>query len=77
MASEREREHFQRIAEAEAALNAESLREDARRTPGDNILRGLALSEFASGFAEDLSRPDEIAPAALWGMRGRRRRAQT
>ena len=69
MVSERARAHFQRIAEAEAELNAESLRDDAQRTPGENILRGLALSEFASAFAGDLSRSDEVAPVALWRTR--------
>lgn len=76
MASDRDRAHFERIAEAEAELNSESLRQDARRTPGDNIERGLALSEFAAAFAGDLSRPDEVAPAALWAVRARRQRTE-
>ncbi len=76
MVSERARAHFQRIAEAEAELNAESLREDARRPPGDNVMRGLELGEFASAFARDLSRPDEVSPAALWHTRGRRPRTE-
>lgn len=76
MVSDRDRAHFDRIAEAEAELNATSLREDAHRSAGDNIERGLVLSEFASAFAGDLSRPDEVAPAALWGMRGRHQRTE-
>jgi hypothetical protein len=56
--SERVRAHFRYIAEAEAELNAESRRIDAEQSPGDNILRGLDLSEFATAFGADLSRPD-------------------
>ncbi len=71
MVSERARAHFRCIAEAEAELNAESLRHDAEQSPGDNILRGLELSEFATAFGADLSRPDEVSPAALWRTRKR------
>jgi len=67
--SESARAHFLRIAEAEAELNAESLRFDAEQSPGDNILRGLELSEFAAAFGADLSRPDEVSPASLWRTR--------
>lgn len=69
MVSESARAHFRCIAEAEAELNAESLRLDAEQSPGDNILRGLELSEFATAFGADLSRPDEVSPASLWRAR--------
>jgi len=71
MVSERAREHFRRIAEAEAELNAESVRHDAQQSPGDNIARGLELSEFAAAFGADLEGPDKVSPATLWQMRKR------
>ena len=66
MVSVEDREHFRRIAEAEADLDRESIRAAAARSPGENIALGLELSEFASAFGGDLSRPDEVAPACLW-----------
>ena len=74
--SEKERTHFRRIAAAEDDLNRESLARDARRSPGVNIALGLALSEFATTFGADLSRPDEVSPASLWRSRGRHSPAQ-
>jgi hypothetical protein len=69
MVSERDREHFRRLAAAEAEFNQESMRECAARGPGENIALGFALSAFAAAFAGDQSRPEEIAPAALWRQR--------
>ena len=48
MVSEKDRAHFQCIAEAEAELNEEAVRAAARRPPGHNIALGFALSEFAA-----------------------------
>ena len=73
MVSAKDREHFRRIAEAEAELNREAIRESAARTPGDNIALGFALSAFAAAFGADLSRPDEVSPARLWHERTARR----
>lgn len=64
-----DRAHFRRLAEIEAALNQESIRECAARTPGENIAIGFALSEFAAAFGADLSRPDDVSPAHLWRER--------
>ncbi len=69
MVSAKDREHFRRIAEAEAELNREAVRESAARSPGENIALGFALSEFAVAFGADLSRPDEVSPASLWRER--------
>jgi len=69
MVSPEDREHFQRLGEAEAELNREAIRECAARTPGENIALGFALSEFGVAFGADLSRPDEVSPARLWRER--------
>jgi hypothetical protein len=69
MVSVKDREHFRRIAEYEAELNREAIRESAARTPGENIALGFALSEFAMAFGADLSRPEEVSPAHLWRAR--------
>jgi hypothetical protein len=71
--SDSDREHFRRIAEAEAELNREAIRDCAARTPGANIALGFALSAFATAFGADLSRPDEVSPASLWRERVSRR----
>jgi len=73
MVSAKDREHFRRIAEVEAELNAEAIRDSAARSPGENIALGFALSEFAAAFGADLSRPDEVSPARLWRERAARR----
>ena len=73
MVSAQDREHFRCLAEREAELNRDAIRESAARTPGENIALGFALSEFASAFGGDLSRPDEVSPAALWRERVARR----
>ena len=73
MVSAKDREHFRRIAEVEAELNREAMRESAARSPGDNIALGFALSEFAAAFASDLSRSDDVSPARLWRERGAQR----
>ncbi len=64
-----EREHFRRIAEFEARLNREAVRESAARSAGENIALGFALSEFAAAFGADLARGDEVSPARLWRER--------
>ena len=69
MTSTKDREHFRRIAEVEADLNREAVRESAARSPGDNIALGFALSKFAAAFGADLSRPDDVSPASLWRKR--------
>ena len=69
MVSEKDRAHFQCIAEAEAELNEEAVRAAARRPPGDNIALGFALSEFAAAFGGDLSHPDEVPLIQLWRAR--------
>lgn len=71
MVSPRDRAHFARIAAAELELAREAAAEGARRTPGDSILLGLELSEFASAFGGDLSHPDDVSPASLWRCRTR------
>jgi len=73
MVSAKDREHFRRLAELEGELNREAIRESAARTPGENIALGFALSEFATAFGADLSRPDEVSPARLWRERATRR----
>jgi hypothetical protein len=67
-----DRKHFQRLAEIEAVLKQESIRECAARSPGENIALGFALSEFAAAFGADLSLPDEVSPARLWRDRPNR-----
>jgi hypothetical protein len=69
MVSQKDRDHFRRIAEAEVSLNRESLRACAARSAGENIALGLELSVFAIAFGADLSRPDEVAPIQLWRQR--------
>jgi hypothetical protein len=69
MVSEQDRDHFRRIAEIEAALNQEAIRACAARSPGENVAIGLEWSEFATSFARDLSRADEVAPIMLWRRR--------
>jgi hypothetical protein len=71
MVSEKDREHFRRIAEAETDLSREALLVCARRDPGVNIEVGLELSDFAIGFGGDPTRPDEVAPIHLWRKRRR------
>jgi hypothetical protein len=68
MVSAEDREHFRRLAEAEAMLNREAVHESAARAPGDTIALGCALSEFAVAFAADPSRPVEVSPADEWGI---------
>ena len=66
MATERDKAHFRAIAEYEAAANAESLRADAHRTPGENIELGLKLSEFALTAARQMgATPVEEPKVAL------------
>jgi hypothetical protein len=69
MLSEKDRAHFRCIAEAEAELDEEALRAAARRSPGDNIALGFALSEFAAAFGGDVSHPDEVPLIDLWRTR--------
>ena len=69
MVSEKDREHFRRLAEIEAELNQEALHACAARPPGVNIALGLELGEFAAAFGGDVSRPDEVAPITLWHRR--------
>ena len=69
MVSEKDREHFRRIALAEADLNRDAIRACAARTPGANVALGLELSDFAIAFGADLTRPDEVAPVRLWQRR--------
>ncbi len=71
--SEKDRAHFRRIAEAEAELNRDAVRDAAVCEPGVNIALGIALSEFAASFGGDLSRPEEVSPAGLWRARTRQR----
>lgn len=71
MVSEKDREHFRRIAAIEAELNDESIRAAALRTPGENITLGLELSAFAASFGGDLSHPDEPPLIQLWRARRR------
>jgi len=76
MVSEGDREHFRRIAEAEAKLNEEAVETAARRSPGENIALGLELSEFAAAFGGDASHPDEVPLIQLWRARIRRHSGQ-
>lgn len=69
MVSDQDREHFRRIAAIEAELNRESVRSSAARSPGENIARGLELSEFAAAFGDDLSHADEPPLIQLWRER--------
>ncbi len=69
MPSKKDRDHFRRIAETEAALNQDAIRACAARSPGENVALGLEWSEFAASFGGDLSRPDEVAPVMLWRRR--------
>lgn len=69
MVSEREGEHFRRIAQAESELNRDAIRACALRDPGANIELGLELSDFAISFGAELTRPDEVAPICLWRQR--------
>ena len=69
MVSDSDRDHFRRIAEAEARFNRAAVRACAARTPGANIALGFALSAFATAFGADLSRPDEASPARRWRER--------
>ena len=69
MVSAKDREHFRRIAEFEAELNREAIRECAARSPGENIALGFALSEFAAAFGASRPRRDEVSPARLWRER--------
>jgi hypothetical protein len=66
MVSERDRDHFRRIAEVEDELNREAVHRCAARTPEVNVGLGLELSDFALEFGGDLTRPDEVAPIQLW-----------
>ncbi len=54
MATDRDRAHLRSIAEYEAKANADSLREDALRSPGQNIELGLQLSQFAASAAAQM-----------------------
>ncbi len=74
MVTEKDREHFRRIAAIEAELNDEAVRAAARRSPGDNIALGFELSEFAAAFGGDVSHPDEVPPIQLWRARQQRNR---
>jgi len=68
-----DREHFRRIAEAEAELNRDSARQAALRSPGDNILLAFELTRVASMSSGSLDRDDEVSPASLWRELQRRR----
>ncbi len=72
MASLEEREHFRRIAAQEAALSAAALEASARRSPGENLEEGLALSDFALAFGGTTTRPP---PRALIELERALRRA--
>jgi len=74
MVSDKDREHFRRIAAIEAELNDEAVRAAASRSPGDNIALGFDLSEFAAAFGGDRSHPDEVPPIQLWRNRVQRSR---
>jgi hypothetical protein len=74
MVSEKDREHFRRIAAIEAELNDEAVRRGAARSPGDNIMLGFELSEFAAAFGGDISHLDEVPLIQLWRARARRTR---
>ena len=69
MVAPADRDHFRRIAEAEAEMNREAVLDSASRSPGENIALGFALSEFAAAFGADLTRADEVSPARLWRER--------
>ncbi|MBI1814991.1 MAG: hypothetical protein HYR72_08445 [Deltaproteobacteria bacterium] len=69
MVSTKERDHFRLIQQAEEELNQDAIRACARRSPEENIVLGLALSEFAASFGADRRRPDEVAPIQLWRNR--------
>jgi hypothetical protein len=69
MVSEKDREHFRRIAAIEAQLSDEAVRRAAARSPGDNIALGFELSEFAASFGGDVSHLDEVPPIQLWRAR--------
>jgi len=72
MVSDTDREHFRRIAAIEAQLNDEALRAAALRTPGESIVLGFALSEFAAAFGGDLTHEDEVPLIHLWRAREQR-----
>jgi hypothetical protein len=72
MVSEKDREHFRRIAAGELELNRDAIRACAARSPGANVALGLELSDLAISFGGDQTRPDEVAPVRLWRERGRR-----
>ena len=69
MVSDKDREHFRRIAAIEAELNDEAVRRGAARSPGDNIMLGFELSEFAAAFGGDISHVDEVPLIQLWRAR--------
>ena len=59
----------QSIAAGEEQNRLDAIAQAARRTPGENIEAGFALTEFISTFAGSLEREDEVAPSALWRKR--------
>ena len=66
MVTERERQHFRRIADAERELNREAVHRTARRPPGQNIEAGFELSAFAAAFGGVIEKlGDKVSPAAL------------
>lgn len=65
----RERKHFEAIALAEAEAAQQSIEAAARRTPGENIEIGFALSAFATSFGGEIDRPEEVSPAHCWRTR--------
>ena len=72
MVSEKDREHFRRLAAIEAELNEEAIRAAAMRTPGENIALGFELSEFAAAFGGDVTHEDEVPLIHLWRARKQR-----
>lgn len=70
--SDKDREHFRRIAAVEAELNEEAVRASALRTPGENIALGFELSEFAAAFGGDVTHEDEVPLIHLWRAREQR-----
>ncbi len=66
MASDKDREHFRRIAAIEAQLNDQAVRLAATRAPGENIALGFELAAFAAAFGGETSHADEVPPIRLW-----------
>jgi hypothetical protein len=74
MVSQKDKELMRRRGAAMDRVNDEAIAEAARRTPGENILIGLQLGDFARAVAQNPEvRSDPVPPVRIWRALKQRR----